>query len=210
MARVHTSRFVGRAGKTRLPVKAVGGPDDPANGDGPRLVLVCGRGDFIEKGESYMWFAPGFRSSKRIRCMRHHPRPSELDGSIYSEVLAAQEDFGDAGRDTTGNPDDIRSAVDSAIEGVKDAIESVAEQYDTAAESMGGGYGAGAQFEEWASNLRDADIVDWTAGDYDDPPTHDGHDEHVDGCEECAALIESWASDLWDEADTKVNDVSKE
>lgn len=204
MARAHYSTFVGRAGKTRLPVQTIGGPDDPANGPVARLALRCRRGDFIEKGERYLWFAPGFRSRKQIGCMRHPPRPSELDASIFSEILAAQEDAHAAldgiAWSEGDTADDIRQQVNDALSGVKDAIASVAEQYDSAAEAMGS-YGAGSQMSEWAENIRQAEIVDWEADSFDDP------DEPEEGEE---PDLTQWTEDLVSEASDKVDGVERE
>lgn len=203
MARVHYSRFVGRAGKSRLPTKALDAPGGWSS-DGPRVVLVCRRGDYIEKGQRYLWFAPGFRAAKQIGCMSHPPKPSEMDSSLYSEVLSAQEDAGtalDAISWYDESADDIRTEVEDAIQPVKDAIDSVAEQYESAAEAMGGESGAGSQMAEWAQALRDSEIVDWDPKDGDDPDDGDESarcDEHTPESEGGKATIDPEADDAYD------------
>lgn len=188
MARVHgpltfTARPVPAGKRQRQPTTTVDG----------ETVLQCGRGDVVRKGEPYYWFAVGFRGSKQYRCRNHLPKPSELDGSLMSEVLAAQESANEALDGITWSegdePDDIRAQVDEAIQEVKDAIESVTDQYRS------------AQFEEWADTLGDAEIVSWEAGDSSDPDDPE-EGEPID--------LTDWTAELVDEAREKVNDVSKE
>ena len=209
MARVHIGTFAARKPKEgarrTMPTTTVEG----------EIVLRCRRGDYIRKGERYYFWAVGFRGSRQYACMKHAPRPSELDGSLFSEVMGAQEDAADqlAGINTGGTPDDIKADVESAVQLVKDAIDSVADQYDEAAEAMGGSYGAGAQMSEWAENLRGAGVVDWRVEDYsEEPEACDDHDElDTSGdCEKCTENVESWANGLIEEAGSQIDDVSKE
>lgn len=209
MARVHRGTFAARqprAGARRtMPTAVVDG----------ETVLRCGKGDFIRKGESYLFFAVGFRGARQYRCTKHYPKPSELDGSLFSGVLSAQEDASNAlaELDTASDPDELVTEIDSIVEAVRDAVEDVAQQYEDAAESMGGSYGAGAQMSEWADNLREAGVHNWRASDYDDAPEgcdEGEHTEFTEGCEHCTEARESWARGLIEEAGSQIDDVSKE
>lgn len=210
MARAHIGTFAARKPKEgarrTMPTTTVEG----------ETVLRCRKGDYIRKGERYYFWAVGFRGSRQYACMKHPPRPSELDGSIFSAVMAAQEDAASqlAGIDTGGKPDDIKADVESAVQLVKDAIESVAEQYRDAAEAMGGSSGAGAQMEEWAENLEGAGVVDWRVEDYSEEPEpcedHADEGEPAEGCDACDENVVSWANSLIEEAGSQIDDVSKE
>jgi hypothetical protein len=158
-----------------------------------------------------------------------------MDSSLYSEVLGAQESAGDTLGGFTWNgsdsADDVKEQVNDILQEVRDAIESVASQYEDAAESMGGDSGAGAQFAEWAQTLQDSEIMDWEAGDYDDPDeTEAWCEKHTDDmvgdepdqvsasdidqaredCEDCKPDLSDWTADLVAEAQEKVDAVSKE
>lgn len=214
MARVHRGTFAAR--KPREGARRTM-PTTEVNGE---TVLRCGRGDFIRKGETYLFFAVGFRGSRQYRCTKHYPRPSELDGSLMSSVLAAQEDASDAlGKlATDAEPDELISDVDSIVESVRDAVTEVVDQYRDSAEAMGGSYGAGAQMEEWADNLEAAGVMDWRADSYEDAPEGcddgaedgSGHDEFTEGCEKCLEAREEWARGLIEEAGSQIDDISKE
>lgn len=181
MARVHTSRFVARKGAT----------------------LNCGRcGRAIQKGETYKWFAPGFRSGKRIRCSVCPVRGSELDSSLYSTVLAAIEDAED---NINGLEVGDTDGLESAVRDVASACEEVADQYSDAAESMGG---AGEQMREWADTLRDhaSNLEGWSPSD-DTPPACDDHDEATERCDACQESVQFWWDALMQEA---LNEVSRD
>lgn len=213
MARVHRSVFAARErGRSRLPVKTL---------DDGRKVLPCsgpGPTHYIEKGQPYLWFAPGFRAYPTVRCPQHPPRPSELDGSLMSSVLAAQEAAADtlASLDVTQDADGITSDVQAVIDDVRSAVEDVAQQYEDADEAMGGHQG---EKYEWAANLRGAEVMSWDANDYDsfEPDSnacqdHDGDPD--DDCDDCTSSIadarEEWARGLVDEASDKINDISRD
>lgn len=53
---------------------------------------TCGRGHVIPKGQPYMWAKPGFRASKKYRCMEHPFKPSDLATGLNATPMAAQED----------------------------------------------------------------------------------------------------------------------
>jgi hypothetical protein len=201
MARVETRRFVAKptpeGKRTRLPLTTT---------EDGQPALRCGRGDLILKGETYYFFAVGFRGSRQYRCTKHYPKPSELDGSLFSEVLAAQESASDDLAAITWNPgdtaDDIRQQVDDAIQQVKDAVESVADQYSEASEAMGGDYGAGAQTAEWSQNLQDAEVMNWEARDFDDPDEGDPDarcDVHTPEADGGQAIIDPEADDAYED-----------
>lgn len=226
MARVYTSKFQARPG-TKLPgVKTLP--------DGTVGMRCQGPGDehYIRKGDKYLSFAPGFRAPLRVRCMQHPPRPSELDSSLMSQVLAAQEDAiaNLAAIDLSQDPDDTKQAVNDEIENVRSAVEDVVQAYNDADEAMGGHQG---QQAEWASNLTDAKVMSWDAGDHDDfdepddihEPDDDGSpvgdlgphsvSEGIDaGCDECQGTrddaVREWAQGLIDAASEVINDISKD
>lgn len=185
MARVHTSRFVARLGKT----------------------LNCGRcGRAIQKGETYKWFAPGFRSSKHIRCSDCPVRGSELDSSLYSTVLAAIEDAED---NVNGLEVGDTDGLESAVRDVASACEEVADQYADAAESMGG---AGEQMSEWADTLRDhaSNLESWSPSDTD-VPTCDEHDEpDTADCTKCTEAVGFWWDSLVEEAIEALGEVGRD
>ena len=192
MARVHLSTFAARKGAT----------------------LRCDRckGDIV-KGQKYRWFAPGFRSAKRIRCMRAEcsPRPSELDSSYMSGVLAAIEEVEDTLASIAPDPesgwDSQMSDLNEQRDVVTAAIEEVASQYRDAAESMGG---AGYQMEEWADNLEQSEVMSWDADSETEPGPCDDHDEPDPECDQCIDAFDSAVRDAVESLSFAVASVSKE
>lgn len=192
MARVHLSTFAARKGAT----------------------LRCDRcKSDIVKGQKYRWFAPGFRSAKRIRCMRSEcsPRPSELDSSYMSGVLAAIEEVEDTLASIAPDPesgwDQQMSDLNEQRDIVTSAIEEVAGQYRDAAESMGG---AGYQMEEWADNLEQSEVMDWDADSEAEPGSCDDHDEMDVECMACVEVYESAFRDAVESLSSAIASVSKE
>lgn len=103
----------------------------------------CGRcGKTIAKGDSYYWWktktgpASGFKST---RCLEHKPRPSEITSNQYqSMILAAQEDWEDSVRTTTGMA--IEDVEDAARE-VSTVAEDIAQTLEDNADNIENGFG---------------------------------------------------------------------
>jgi hypothetical protein len=159
----------------------------------------------IAKGEEYIWYKVGFRSSyKHVRCLRSAcaPRESERESSLMAGVYSASEDAEANIANTTFTPGDydgfvseLKSHLESAAEGWRD----VASQYADAAESMGG---AGSNMEETSYSIEGAaDELEGWDPDEDEPEldheSHDGYDEAIpnDDCEECIEITDRWVED---------------
>src|SRR5262245_44054667 len=93
---------------------------------------VCGKGNHvIPKGDSYYYASPGFRSrTVRYRCLAHPFRPSELTTSMRSEPLSAIEDFEDQAAAGFDSIDDLRSAVETVAEAIRDYANQRQEALD--------------------------------------------------------------------------------
>lgn len=200
-ARVYTSKFAARQGKT----------------------LNCGKcGENIQKGDSYRWYKVGFRSRyKHIRCYRVGctPRPSELESSLTSGAYAAIEMAEDTLMALDGQaPDDDATAINEAVQGAAEGFQEVADQYREASDAMGGDYGAGASLAEKAQEIEDAgsELESWEAPDFEPDfdqcgdECHEEDDEDkeivdrgdVEKCDSCEGIKQDW----WTEQISAAND----
>lgn len=186
MARVHTTK---------------------ANGQAERK---CGRcGHVIEKGESYFWAKPGFRTRRPVvRCSKHPFRQSELTTGVRSEALAAVEAFEDA-----------IDSVDSfdLLDSVRTDLESALDDYVfTREEALGAWPNGNIQLEEYrdqAESARD-EVAGWSANYSDtDEPDEDTLDEMAAVAREDGDhftredLVEVWLQEKLEEAKSDLSDV---
>lgn len=159
----------------------------------------------IAKGETYLWYKVGFRSSyKHVRCLRSScaPRESERESSLMAGVYSASEDAEYNIANTTfvaGDYDGFVSELKSHLESAAEGWRDVASQYADAAESMGG---AGSNMEETSYSIEGAaDELEGWDPDEDEPEldheSHDGYDEAIpnDDCEECIEITDRWVED---------------
>jgi len=129
--------------------------------------IKCGRcGHEIAPGEKYFHFS--FRyGGKRVRCLAHPPRQSELTQSKMSGAYGAIEDVEDAiasVRKGASSLEDLKAALESAA----DEVESVRDEYQDGFDNMpenfqGASTGDEIQekidgLEEFANTLRDVDF----------------------------------------------------
>lgn len=186
MARVHTTK---------------------ANGQAER---ECGRcGHEIQKGETYYWAKPGFRTRQPVvRCAKHPFRESELTTGVRSEALAAREAFEDA-----------IDGVDSfeALDSVRTDLESALDDYvSTRQEALDAWPNGNSQLEEFvyqAEAARDG-VASWST-DYSDSdePDEDTLDEMAAVAREDGEsvtrddLVELWLQEKLEEAKQELSDV---
>lgn len=121
-----------------------------------RKEYKCGRcGETIQVGSTYYSWTP-FRSSKRVRCDQHYPRPSEVTSNEKLAVIyAAQESVSDA-IDTAredGNIADLVNALRTAAEEVRGAGEMYQESYD----NLSGYFQGGEQLEAAEQGVSDCE-----------------------------------------------------
>lgn len=95
-----------------------------------RKIQRCGQGHDIPIGSSYMWAAPGFRGSKKVRCMEHPFRPSDLTTSMASEPMAAQESFEDQANAGFETIEDLKSAWEELVGAVEEYQQARQEAFD--------------------------------------------------------------------------------
>jgi hypothetical protein len=171
----------------------------------------------LPKGSAYRWWTVGFRSRyKHVRCMKSTctPRRSELESSLVSSVMAAQEDA-EANLQAlygldAGGGDDVAQSARDALEDVAASIDEVVRQYRDQDEQFGGG--GNTDSAQRADDL-DADaqtLRDWQPDD-EDPPAY-GCDKHPDSpawgdCEECTELWDMWRDDLVASAEQTLADM---
>lgn len=186
MARVHTTK---------------------ANGQAQRK---CGRcGHEIQKGETYYWAKPGFRTrTPVVRCLTHPFRESELTTGVRSEALAAREEFEDA-------IDDVDSF--DALDSVRAELESALDDYvSTRQEALDAWPNGNSQLEEFvlqAESARD-EVAGWQANYTDsDEPDEDTLDEMAAVAREDGesvtrdGLVEMWLQERLEEDKGELQDL---
>ena len=182
MARVHTTKANGRAQRK------------------------CGRcGHEVQKGETYYWAKPGFRTRRPVvRCVKHPFRQSELTTGVRSEALAAVEAFEDAidSVDSFDLLDSVRTDLESALDDYVSTREEALEAWPNGNSQL-------EEYRDQAESARD-EVAGWSA-DYSDT---DEPDE--DTLDEMAAvgdhftredLVEVWLQDKLEEAKSDLSDV---
>ena len=184
MARVHTTK---------------------ANGQAQRK---CGRcGHEVQKGETYYWAKPGFRTRRPVvRCSRHPFRESELTTGVRSEALAAKEAWEDAldGIDTF-------EALDSAHQDLSSALEDYVSTRQEALDAWPNGNSQLEEFVYQAEAARD-EVDSWSCdySDSDEPDEDDLdrlHDELGDEPHSRDDLVELWLQEKLEEAKSELDDI---
>lgn len=126
----------------------------------------CGRcGDALPAGSAYRYWMPIFRSKyKMVRCMKNPctPKPSELDQSKTSTILAAQEEF-------AINQFDDADEMKNAVQEVAEAVREVADEYRDALDAWEHG---NSRLEELADHYEDqaTTLEDWEPEEVPDEP----------------------------------------
>lgn len=171
MARVHTTK---------------------ANGQAQRK---CGRcGHEVQKGETYYWAKPGFRTRRPVvRCAKHPFRQSELTTGVRSEALAAVEAFEDAidGVDSFDNLDSVRTDLESSLD----------DYVSTRQEALDAWPNGNSQLEEFvyqAEAARD-EVAGWQANytDSDEPDEDWLRDEAEKAREDGESVTRDELVELW-------------
>lgn len=185
----------------------------------------CGKcHNAIKAGEPYRYWRQFRSRMKNIRCMKSEctPRPSELDTSLMSDVLAAQEDAGsaiaavpdpDIIENGTTDADAFVDSIREAIQPVIDAIDAASEQYREQDNAFGGsGATAGAERADTLENASST-LGDWQP-ENDTPDAcgeHDDNPESIDGfdpkCDECKESVSTWADEVRNSASSAVDEV---
>lgn len=174
---------------------------------------TCGKcGVEIKVGDPYIYWEPYFRSSmKAIRCTKStcYPRPSELDSSKMSTVLAAIEDANSVDTSTFTEASDFTGV----LEDVVSALNEVAQEYRDADDNFGGGGNTQSgeradELEDQASDLENTsfddapereDVEACAEANDENHPVHKelGHEGvNAEGCPECDDIWEN-AMDYW-------------
>ena len=177
----------------------------------------CGKcGDDLPKGQPYRWYSVGFRShyaSKRCMKSTCSPRQSELESSKLSSVYSAQEGAEDElAALRNGEPQD-QQAVQDVMTGFAEAVRETADEYREADEAIGGG-GTGTISEERADLLNEAaDELDGFSPQADPEQfeaCEDAEDEDHDSdtCEACRESKANVWSELIDEAESAIGELS--
>lgn len=187
MARVHTTK---------------------ANGQAQRK---CGRcGHEVQKGETYYWAKPGFRTrTPVVRCSSHPFRESELTTGVRSEALAAREEFEDA-------IDEVYSF--DALDSVRTDLELALDDYvSIRQEALDAWPNGNSQLEEFvyqAEAARDEVVTGWQANYTDsDEPDEDTLDEMAAAAREDGDhftrdyLMELWLQEKLEEAKQELSDL---
>ena len=184
MARVHTTK---------------------ANGQAQRK---CGRcGHEIQKGETYYWAKPGFRTRRPVvRCSKHPFRPSELTTGIRSEALAAKEEWDDA-LDGIWNFEELESAHQDLLSALEDYVS-------TRQEALDAWPNGNSQLEGLLSQAEAArdEVASWSC-DYSglDEPDDDDlqvlHEEAGDEPHSRDDLVEMWLEKKIEEAKSELDDI---
>ena len=171
----------------------------------------------LPAGTGYVYWKPFFRSNyKIVRCLKGAcaPRPSELDNSKTSAILAAQEAYED------NKPYESADDLQEAVEAVAEAVRDVAQEYGDAADAWEHGNERLEElrdhYEEQASNLEGFSASDtWEEYEADDEeerpePADDAdeeaQDEYAEWKERREAVESTW-DDARNEADEAVNGV---
>jgi hypothetical protein len=184
-----------------------------------RVVHRCGQGHDIPAGEGYYWAAPGFRASKKYRCLKHPFRPSELTTSLVGEVYAAQEAWSDAADGGLATIEDIQAAYEEFEQALTDYRDQRQEALDAWE------YG-NAQLEEYLEAAEDAlgEIEGWhpedeswsgdetlLEEDAEERATELDEDERADFLQEITdarADYEEWVAGVVGDADERISGIS--
>jgi len=159
-------------------------------------------GDEIKAGDPYRWFAPGYHSYKRKRCMKPSctPRQSDLTTSTMAEVYSAQEAFEDAQSKGFADTDELRAEFETYAE----AIRSYADERREGVEAWEYGNDmleeAASAAEEYADELESFDIEDFD----EDEPTED---EYIDD-DDYQAGFEDWEQRKADHLEEQIDAAS--
>lgn len=178
----------------------------------------CGKcGKTIAKGEKFFWSMPGFRSSwksRKVRCLDHPFKPSDLTTSLKGDALAAieaaQEDLGGLDPRAVEEPDEVSSILDTA----RETIDEVAQAYGEAAENFGGGGPNGEARDEMEAAAGELDVsldpFDGEGCEEHNTPERDAAEMGIfdPDCDDCLDIRQEWAQGLIDEADSALANVS--
>lgn len=159
----------------------------------------CGGCDkTIRKGQPYVWWTVGFRSRfKHKRCgeCKVPPPSARESNSSMSLLLAAGEGLSEALAAATST-DDVKSAVETAAEGVRDAISDWEEKKENLEQAFPNGSPAIEEIEEHIGNAESlADELEaFEVEEADEPEEGEEKEEDAD----LAAAREA-AQSCWDD-----------
>lgn len=178
--------------------------------------------DLIPAGSEYFTYKFRFAKKRRIRCLKHFPRPSELTTSEkLSRAYGAREALEDAlefNVDITKAP--VRQVVDgienllSEIETQADEAEQVADEYEEGADNQEEYFPGSSQAEEsrekaqslrdWANELLDAkyNVEDLLA------EINQAIPELVESAEAQKTALNEKIHSVWDEVESALNSLS--
>lgn len=140
----------------------------------------CKCGKEIKAGDPYRWAQPGFRGAKRVRCMdtKCRFRPSELTTSKLAGVYGATEcaeDTIQAWDGKSGDVEDIKEALTTCAEEVREVAEEYRESAENMREAFNGNSSSVAdeceekadEISSWADELKQAaeQLEDFEHGD---------------------------------------------
>lgn len=129
-------------------------------------------GNAIAVGQPYKWCAPGFRSSKRVRCDTCPTwRPSELTGSqALSAIYGATETLEDFVSSWDGDDaESLRDALRECAEGIKEGAESYRESAQNIEDGFQHETSVSQELSEKADEVESfADEVESAADDIED------------------------------------------
>lgn len=160
----------------------------------------------IQVGDEYYWWE--FRHGGTHKS-KTPPRPSQLTQSKMSSAYAAMEALEDVLAGATC-PEDIKSALDDAAQGLRDVAGEYEESYDSMPEGLQNGP-AGESIQEkieWLNSCADElDGVDIDGFDYGG---HEARDTHGVNATDFEKLTDAAQRDVLDEMTEMVNNVSLE
>lgn len=148
-------------------------------------------GDPIPKGSTYRCASPGFRGSQIDRCMKPSCtfRQSDLCTSnmqsAYAGIEAAEDQIPEL-----DSYDDIKSALEDAINGIQESLD----MYQEATDAWAGGERTNEEWDDIIYQLEDCiqEIEGWEP---DDNP-EDLEDEDTEAAEEAATNMRDSALDM--------------
>lgn len=157
----------------------------------------------IKAGDSYRWAKPGRRGRKVFRCMAVtcRFRPSDLTTSDkLSRTYGAQEcaeDDVDSWTGKDGSVDDVKQALDTCAEEVREVAEEYRESAQNIRENISESPTAdecdekAESLDDWAQELEDAaqELEDFEHGSEDAPA--DGEEESEERAEERQDWVDS-------------------
>lgn len=107
------------------------------------------KGTDIKKGDSYYWWAPGFRGPKRYS--KTQPKPSQTTANEFlSAVYSIQEDMDEFSEDD-------RATIQEKIEEWKGQIEEARDQLQDKFDNMPQGFQDGDTGQEMQTRINDCD-----------------------------------------------------